>query len=100
VATYQYLFWNKSTPRSLAIIQPGTGFGGNWTDFRKSDGPLGQAVLNNPAGKPAFIYYGGDARGNGHYEDFDWLGYEKVLTIQPYGKNFGQVAVWENLNYI
>ena len=46
-------------PRALAIIQPGTGFGGNWTDFRDEKDVLGQVVLANKAGTPEILLYGG-----------------------------------------
>ncbi|MDM9630252.1 hypothetical protein [Robiginitalea aurantiaca] len=56
VATSQALYWtNNKHPKALAIIQPGTGFGFNWTDFREGDGPLAWVVLQNKSGIPEFI---------------------------------------------
>ena len=46
-------------PRALAIIQPGTGYGGNWTDFRDEKDVLGRVVLANKAGIPEILLYGG-----------------------------------------
>lgn len=41
VAAYQALYGqNHTAPEVLAVIQPGTGFGGNYTDFRDPDGFL------------------------------------------------------------
>jgi hypothetical protein len=96
VATYQALYWtNKKTPIALAIIQPGTSFGLNWTDFRKKDGPLSWVVNKNPAGQPNYIYYGGVGR---DYSDFDWTGYEEVRKICPYYRVGGLVNVWEKFS--
>lgn len=59
VATYQALYWTqKLAPRAIAIIQPGTGFGFNWTDFFKKNDPLYWTVKNNPAGMPEYVYCG------------------------------------------
>jgi hypothetical protein len=46
VATYQALYLqNRAGPEVLAIIQPGTGFGGAYTDFRDPQGFLADVVL-------------------------------------------------------
>jgi hypothetical protein len=91
VATYQALYWsNRVTPKALAIIQPGTGFGLNWTDFRDKNGPLAWVVKNNPAGQPKIIYYGG--MGNG-YDDFNWDGYTEQRIIMPYYSTSGEARV-------
>lgn len=48
VLTYKALYWqNKCAPKILAIKNPGTGFGGNWTDFRKKNSPFGRAIKEN-----------------------------------------------------
>ncbi len=95
VATYQALYWsNKTKPKALAIVQPGTGFGLNWTDFRSENGPLAWVVNNNPAGKPQIIYYGG--YGN-DYNDFNWEGYNEIRMIKPYYEDCsGEVRVLKN----
>ena len=43
------------SPDCLAIIQPGTGFGCNWTDFRNTARILGREVLQNPFGVPNYL---------------------------------------------
>lgn len=59
VASYQALYWsNQTKPRAVAIIQPGTGFGFNWTDFFKKKEPFYWIVANNPAGLPDYVYCG------------------------------------------
>lgn len=61
VATYQALYWpNKIAPEVLAIIQPGTGFGSNYTDFRDPNGCLAWTVLKgNGEHVPEYLVYGG-----------------------------------------
>jgi hypothetical protein len=49
-------------PRAIAIIQPGTGFGFNWTDFYKDGEPLHWIVKNHPEGMPEYVF-------TGHYSD-------------------------------
>ena len=45
VASYQALYLqNEVAPEVLAIIQPGTGWGGSYTDFRRPDGFLAEVV--------------------------------------------------------
>jgi len=56
VAAYQALYVaNKLKPEFLAIIQPGTGFGGNWTNFNDEKKILARTVLGNPAGRPDYL---------------------------------------------
>jgi|GEM_PF-1656910 len=56
VATYQALYWsNRTTAKAVAIVQPGTGFGCNWTDFMDGHKALGYVVSQNPCGQPDFI---------------------------------------------
>lgn len=99
VATYHSLYWsNRQSAKSLAIIQPGNGFGGNWTDFRRKDQPLAWVVLNNPYGTPDTILYGGIGPG---YTDFAWDDYFLTETISPYysgsmfGRPHGRVTIWK-----
>ncbi|MCK9204528.1 MAG: hypothetical protein M0P58_08875 [Bacteroidales bacterium] len=99
VATYQALYWsNKKTAKVLAIIQPGTGFGFNWTDFRSKEGPLAWVVLNNKYGTPDAIIYGGmsgyPGQNEGCYEDFTWEQYRKTETIMPYRTQTDKVTIW------
>jgi hypothetical protein len=98
VATYQGLYWtHRIVPAALAIIQPGTGFGLNWTDFRSSDAPLAWTVRNHPVGQPELIYYGGIGGG---YTDFSWGGYAmQDRKIRPYYPDFmGEVTLWKKFH--
>jgi len=92
VATYQALYVsNKTKAKGLAIIQPGTGFGGNWTNFAQQDKALAWVIQDNPVGKPDIIYYGGMGA---YYDDFGWEGYNEFRKIKPYyDNNSGEVRV-------
>lgn len=95
VATYQALYWaNKKTAKAVAIIQPGTGFGFNWTDFRDRKGAFAWVVLQNEYGTPDTIFYGGINEG---YDDFNWKDYQFEERIQPYysGQQSGEVTIWK-----
>jgi hypothetical protein len=61
VAAYQALYWyNHTAPEVLAIIQPGTGFGGNYTDFSDPNGFLAWTVLRgNGSSIPEYLVCGG-----------------------------------------
>ncbi|WP_409771615.1 hypothetical protein [Thermaurantimonas sp.] len=95
VATYQALYWsNKKTAKALAIIQPGTAFGLNWTNFSDRNGALAWVVLKNQYGKPDIIFYGGYGMG---YNNFNWKDYKYERTISPYYSEgpFGEVTIWK-----
>jgi hypothetical protein len=61
VATYQALYHtNRVAPLAVAIIQPGTGFGGNYTDFKKPEGFFAWTVLRAGSGPvPEYLVCGG-----------------------------------------
>jgi len=62
VATYQALYWQSQTaPKVLAIIQPGAGFGGNYTDFKDPDGLFAWTVLREERANniPEYLVCGG-----------------------------------------
>jgi hypothetical protein len=61
-AAFQILFTpNRIRPRAIAIIQPGDGFGYNWTRFFRPNGILARSVGANPAGMPLFLLEGSTA---------------------------------------
>ncbi len=79
-AAYQALYMpNGIVPRVIAIIQPGRGFGGNWTDFEDPTQILGRSVLqHNPAGIPKILLYGGIGQRR-FYEEPCWPQYDRWL---------------------
>lgn len=104
VATYQALYWsNGLCPKILAIIQPGTAFGHNYTDFSKKDGFLAWVVYNNPFGTPQTILFGGSV--DDYENKFHWDGYVMTDTIDGYyyiepqngGGRRGMVTAWERV---
>ena len=61
VASFQALYRAQQiAPAALCIIQPGTGFGGNWTDFRRPRGHLARLVVQTPHLVPRLLVCGGD----------------------------------------
>lgn len=90
VATYQALYYkNKTSPEVLAIIQPGTGFGGNYTDFRDPEGFFAWTVLHgNGLNIPEYLVCGGLLRDyNDAYwpkdytEHVDWFQYKYGIGV-------------------
>lgn len=81
VATFRDLYYSfQIAPAVICLIQPGTGFGGNWTDFEAREGILARLVLGNPAGRPRFLLYGGMGKGK-FYRRAPWPGYEKQEAV-------------------
>ena len=93
-AAYSGLYLaNKITPKAMAIIQPGTGFGLNWTDFTDFDAPLAKTVRMGNA-MPEYFFYGGI--GDFSYDNFAWPGYKMITRITNYyPRSEGSVTVWQ-----
>lgn len=90
VAAFQALYvQNAVSPGAIAIIQPGTGFGGNWTDFTDPKQILARTVMGNPAGPPAYLLYGGSG-GLHFYNEPCWPAYSQGLGFL--GKS--SIGVW------
>ena len=82
-------------PRAIAIIQSGEGFGGNYTDFRDPDGILARDILDNPAGQPELLLYGGFGSRK-PYREPCWPPFKKhVGFLEKAGG--GSIGVWRNL---
>jgi len=67
-ATYSALYNSNGFGAScIAIIQPGTGYGGNWTDFRDRRQILGRVVMERAKAEPPrlFLQGGGGSEGGG-----------------------------------
>ena len=82
-ATYQAIYnGNQETAEAGAIIQPGHGFGGNWTNFESENGVFSRIVLENPYGKPNILLFGGF--GGAHfYAAPCWSIYNQHLCMLP-----------------
>jgi len=93
VAAYRALYLsNQCFPLGIAIIQPGYGMGGNWTDFTDPTMSLATTILNNPAGKPRVLLYGG--RGKRHYyREACWPQYSRHSSFHD-KVGGGSIGVW------
>ncbi len=66
VASFNAMYLrNNVAPAVVAVIQPGTGFGGNYTDFEDPNQSFARLVRENPVGPPQFLLFGG--RGDGGF---------------------------------
>lgn len=90
-ATFQALYHgNKCAPDVVAIIQPGTGFGLNWTDFRNPSQIFARSVLNNPDGKPGYLLYGG---WGSNYKSSCWQEYNQLIHYWKVCD--GELGLWK-----
>jgi hypothetical protein len=93
VAAFQALYVANSVfPKFVAVIQPGQPFGGNWTNPEDQNQIFARSVLNNPAGVPEFLLYGGINR-RGLYRRPCWEIYgEHICFLEKAGG--GSIGVW------
>lgn len=89
VATFQALYdGNRVAPAVVAVIQPGHGFGGNWTNFEDAEGMFARSVLENPSGTPEYLLFGGWGEGD-FYRRPCWPDYgSPVKTLH------GRLRLW------
>ena len=71
---------NNIAPKSVAIIQAGA-TGGNWTNFEDPDDIFARSVLNNKAGQPEILLYGG--MGCQSYQKPCWPDYNTHVCFRP-----------------
>lgn len=95
VATYAGLYAaNNISPKVLAIIQPGHGFGGNWTDFTCTEACLYKFLTSNSDGMPLYVFNGGIGS---NYDDLNWPDYTIVERVSNYYSfNFGNMVVYKH----
>ena len=95
ITVYENLYLaNGIIPKAMAVIQPGTAFGGNWTNYRDPNAPLAMTVMKGK-NMPNYFFYGG--YGNFSYDDFMWPGYMQIDAIDNYYRNSdGRVTVWQH----
>lgn len=95
VAAFQALYvGNEVAPAVVAIIQPGHGFGENWTNFEDPTKIFARSVFDNPAGQPTILLYGGLGE-RSFYEEPCWPYYaELVCFVDKAGG--GSVGVWRH----
>jgi hypothetical protein len=93
VAAFQALYLsNQCFPLGIAIIQPGTGFGINWTDFTDPTKSLATTLFNNPAGQPKILLYGGIGE-HDFYREPCWPQYSNhACFVEKEGG--GSIGIW------
>ena len=93
VAGFQALYVaNSAVPKAVAIIQPGYGFGGNYTDFTNPERIFARSVLGNPSGRPQFLLYGGFGKRD-FYRQSCWPDYQRpVCFVTKTGG--GSIGIW------
>jgi hypothetical protein len=77
---------------AIAIIQPGHGFGGNYTDFTDPERILARSVFGNPAGAPQLLLYGGWFERK-LYREPCWPGYRELICFLDISGG-GSIGVW------
>lgn len=93
IIAYKTLFnANSIVPLAIAIIQPGFGFGRNWTDFTVGDSLLYRTVSENKFGLPAILLSGGYGPKK-WYKKPCWPAYTKLVQFLNKGAN-GNTGVW------
>ncbi|MBP9059007.1 MAG: hypothetical protein KBF98_01675 [Rhodoferax sp.] len=93
VSTFQTLYVaNSVAPKVVAVIQPGQAFGYNWTDFTDSEQIFCRVVLENHAGQPDLLLYGGMGRRD-YYRQPCWPSFQNLIRLF-YRKDGGSVGVW------
>ena len=94
VATFQAIYIENSiTPKAVAVIQPGHAFGNNWTDYTDPGQIFARLVIENPAGQPEMLLYGGIGDGRKWYATSCWPMYQ-VLLRRFRKTRSGTVGVW------
>ena len=80
VAAFQALYYaNSASPKAVAVIQPGTAFGGNWTDFENPSGIFADTVLGNPQGSPQILL--NKSAGYSFGEQCCWPSYTELICF-------------------
>ncbi len=92
-AAYQALYLsNNIGPRIIAVIQPGHGFGCNWTDFTNRKNILARSVFHNRKLLPEYMINGGWGEED-FYSEPVWPEYSnRKLSLQL--TDAGYMTVW------
>jgi hypothetical protein len=92
---YKELYIKRATaPGLIAIIQPGTGFGGNYTDFDSRSDLLASLVLDTDVVRPPRLLNGG--RGSKKlYQSPCWPEYRKHICDFERYDGRGSIRLWQ-----
>ncbi len=92
-AAYQALYLsNQIRPRIVAILQPGHGFGFNWTDFTDRRKIFARSVFHNSELLPEYIINGGWGSEESYAEPV-WPEYSNKLLSKEL-TNQGYLTLW------
>ena len=82
----------QKSPEVIAIVQPGTGFGGNWTNFTSEEAELYKAftIVRN---RPTFLLQGGWCSGDHLWADPMWGAYSDQVCRWRVGR--GELGLWK-----
>lgn len=95
VAAFQALYAaNGAAPGFVAVIQPGHGFGGNWTNYEDPNRIFARSVMQNPSGKPTFLLFGGIGRRD-FYREPCWPDYSEFVCFLDKAGG-GTIGVWRH----
>jgi len=93
VAAFQALYTaNSASPKAVAVIQPGTSFGLNWTNFEDPTLVFARNVLANPNGIPPVLLYGGIGSRD-FYRESCWPSHEDFICFLAKGGR-GSIGIW------
>ena len=94
VAAFQALYCsNGVAPAVVSIIQPGEGFGRNWTHFFDCKQVFCRTVMGNPFGQPRYLLLGGYQVKQGFQQEVVWPGYGSMVKFWKVSE--GYLGLWE-----
>jgi hypothetical protein len=97
VAAFHALYVaHQVVPAVVCIIQPGEGFGGNWTHFFDARQIFCRTILANPAGKPAHLLLGGIGANLEFQNSVVWPGYDHL--IRHWKVTAGYFGLWQAIH--
>ena len=97
VAAYDALYRGQGIrAQFIAIVQPGEGFGDNWTRFTQPGSALHNVVDQHPAGLPEYLVQGGGGPAAFYTERAHWPEYSRLLETKQFYRDqqLATLAVW------
>lgn len=83
----------RRKPAAIAIIQPGHCFGANYTNFESPNEILARLVLENRAGPPDVLMFGGN-QDEAHYSKACWRRYSRLIARPKRTSQPGYLGIW------
>ena len=92
VAAFQALYVaNSIAPKAVAVIQPGHGFGMNYTNFEDPNKIFARSILGNPNGQPELLLCGGWGEPD-NYREPCWPSYNQKIRF--FSGPDSSISVW------